>query len=45
MSILVVVSMAIGLMVSFTPRTPRGVETPTPTAPVLLTPTRPATPF
>lgn len=45
MSILVVTSMAIGLMVSFTPQTPRGVETPTPTAPVILTPTRPPTPF
>lgn len=36
MSVLVVVSMAIGLMVSFTPRTPRGVETPTPTATAIL---------
>ncbi len=43
-SILVVVSMAIGLIVSFTPQTPRGVETPTPTAPVILTPPRPPTP-
>jgi hypothetical protein len=39
MSILVVVSMVIGLLVSFTPQTPRGVETPTPTIPVIFTPT------
>ena len=44
MSILVVASMAIGLMVSFTPRTPRGTETPTPTVPVVLTLTRPPAP-
>lgn len=44
-SILVVASMAIGLIVSFTPQTPRGVETPTPTAPVILTPARSPTPF
>ncbi|MBC7227751.1 MAG: hypothetical protein H5T61_11030 [Thermoflexales bacterium] len=45
MSILVVASMAIGLMVSFTPRTPRGVETPTPTAPMIFTPTPPPLPL
>ena len=43
MSILVVVSMAIGLMVSFTPQRPREVETPTPTA-VIVTPVAPPTP-
>lgn len=43
-SILVVVSMAIGLIVSFTPQTPRGVETPSPTTPGILTPTRLPTP-
>lgn len=40
MSILVVASMAIGLMVSFTPRTPRGTGTPTPTVQVALPLTR-----
>ncbi len=44
MSILVVISMAIGLIVSFTPQTPRGVETPTPTTPGILTPTHLPTP-
>ncbi|MCS7179121.1 MAG: hypothetical protein RML46_06795 [Anaerolineae bacterium] len=43
-SILVVVSMTIGLIVSFTPRTPQERETPTPTAPVVLTLTRPSVP-
>lgn len=44
LSILVVVSMAIGLLVSFTPRTPRETETPTPTVPIVLTLTRPPVP-
>jgi len=43
MSILVVISMAIGLMVSFTPQRPREVETPTPTV-VIFTPVASPTP-
>ncbi len=38
MSILVVISMAVGLVVSFTPQRPREMETPTPTV-VIFTPT------
>jgi len=43
MSILVVISMAVGLMVSFTPQRPREVETPTPTV-VIFTPVASPTP-
>lgn len=36
-SVLVVVSMAVSLVVSLTPQTPSGVETPTPTIPIIHT--------
>jgi len=44
MSILVVISMTIGLVVSFTPQRPREVETPTPTIVAIFTPTSPPAP-
>lgn len=45
MSILVVISLIISLLISFTPRPPQVTVTPIGTAPLIFTPTPSPTPF